>query len=68
MKDFNTDYYRLLDKNLESNCDNKDLGDRISQFIKDETKFSSEDWRRILSYIEVDKTNFDEFKKDCKEA
>jgi hypothetical protein len=68
MKDFNADYYRLLDENLESNYDNKDLGDRISQFIKDETKFSSEDSRRILSYIEVDKTNFDEFKKDCKEA
>jgi len=34
VKDFNADYYRLLDKNLEENYENKDLGDRITLFMK----------------------------------
>jgi hypothetical protein len=59
IKDFNANYYKLLDKDLESSYDNKDLGDRISEFIKNEVKLTYEDWRRMLSYTEGVKTNLD---------
>ncbi len=46
IKDFNANYYKLLDKNLEDDND-KDLGDRIHKFTN-ETKLSC-DWRSYKS-------------------
>jgi hypothetical protein len=63
IKDFNANYYKLLDKNLESNNDNQDLGERISEFIRNEIELPSEYWRRMLSYPEIGKADIDELKR-----
>jgi hypothetical protein len=41
-------YYKLLDRETK---DDLDLGTRIGQFFNNKDKFTTEEWRKMLSYL-----------------